>query len=70
MNDFKEKNKKFNGIEVIEGGIRALGKIKGGGCVCSPGGHAFGRDDCGCACGCFGPSPAADNSSANLKSAS
>jgi hypothetical protein len=54
------------GIEVIDGGIKATGKIKGGGCICTPGGWAFGSaDPCGCACGCEGPSTPADNRDAN-----
>lgn len=56
------------GFEVIDGGIKTTGLIRGGGCICSPGGKFAGSvDPCGCACGCFGTSTPVENNGANDK---
>ena len=67
MNSKKQKNEKLTkGMTLVKGGIE-LSKVKGGrSCICSPGGWAYGNVDCGCACGCFGPSSPQANNSANL----
>lgn len=54
------------GMVVVGGGIDASKVWAGRRCVCSPGGYLGGSTSGnGCACGCFGPSPAADNHDAN-----
>ena len=67
MNSKKQKNEKVaKGMTLVRGGIE-LSKVKGGRrCICSPGGWDFGNVDCGCACGCPGPSSPQQNNIANL----
>ena len=65
----KRKDKPFDsGMKPVRGGyeIFSLSDVRGGGCICSPGGHEYGQTDpCGCACGCFGPSTPQANRQAN-----
>ncbi len=58
------------GMELMGGGIDASKVWAGRRCICSPGGWGYGNTSGnGCACGCFGPSPATENHGANTDKA-
>jgi hypothetical protein len=67
-NERRKKQSSGSGMKLVRGGIEIISQsdVRGGGCVCSPRGYLYGKEDpCGCACGCFGPSSPMENRNAN-----